>query len=432
MPVEGRPRWQKGESYRVPLPVEGRPRWQKGEIAGTSIGRECHEVIMNAVTFNKENVNSFHHAVSSEIVTAQCFGLLPVLGITAPNAASLRFRWCSFRTMFSIFMLLGAGLNTCFAVVIMQSGISFKQSDGVVFFGTVTVTYMLFLQLARQWPNLAVEWENLEISQKHYGYPRRLRLKIMIVTTVVLTGALVEHALSKSSQIAVAAACTDNVTDMFHHYFTKTGTYNQIFAVMDYSFATATLALINNFIATFTWNFTDLFIILVSLALTERFRLFNEYLVSFRGKVLPGSFWAQIREEYNSLSHLTRTLDSCISKIVLVSFGSNLYFICRQLLNSLSPLGGIINTVYFCWSFGFVLFRTVTLSLYAASIYDESLKPKRVLYDVPPESYHLEVSRFLNQIVTDTVALSGMNFFYITRTLLLTVSALHLTLSTAV
>jgi gustatory receptor len=63
-------------------------------------------------------------------------------------------------------------------------------TDGVVFFGTVTVTYMLFLQLARQWPNLAVEWENLEISQKHYGYPRRLQLKIMTVTTIVLTGAL--------------------------------------------------------------------------------------------------------------------------------------------------------------------------------------------------------------------------------------------------
>jgi gustatory receptor len=68
--------------------------------------------------------------------------------------------------------------------------VTFFFTDGVVFFGTVTVTYMLFLQLARQWPNLAVEWENLEISQKNYGYPRRLHLKIMIVTTTVLTGAL--------------------------------------------------------------------------------------------------------------------------------------------------------------------------------------------------------------------------------------------------
>jgi gustatory receptor len=67
---------------------------------------------------------------------------------------------------------------------------SFFFTDGVVFFGTVTVTYMLFLQLARQWPNLMVEWENLELSQKHYGYPRRLHFKIKIITTAVLTGAL--------------------------------------------------------------------------------------------------------------------------------------------------------------------------------------------------------------------------------------------------
>jgi gustatory receptor len=84
----------------------------------------------------------------------------------------------------------------------------------------------------------------------------------------------------------VAAAHTDNISDMFRHYFTKTGTYNQMFAVMDYSFTTATLTLISNFIATFTWNFTDLFIILVSLALAERFHLFNQYLVSLRGKVI--------------------------------------------------------------------------------------------------------------------------------------------------
>lgn len=46
--------------------------------------------MMNTVTFNKENVNSFHRAISSVIVTAQCFGLFPVLGIAGPNAASLR------------------------------------------------------------------------------------------------------------------------------------------------------------------------------------------------------------------------------------------------------------------------------------------------------------------------------------------------------
>lgn len=67
----------------------------------------------------------------------------------------------------------------------------------------------------------------------------------------------------------------------------------------------------------------------------------------------------------------------------------------QPIFSCCSPLDGVINTVYFCWSFGFVLFRTVTLSLYAASIYDESLLPKRVLYDVPPESYRGEVKKFV-------------------------------------
>jgi len=68
--------------------------------------------------------------------------------------------------------------------------VTFFFTGGVAFFGTVATTYMLFLQIAKQWPTLIAEWENLELSQKHYGYPRRLCLKIKIMTVIVLTGAL--------------------------------------------------------------------------------------------------------------------------------------------------------------------------------------------------------------------------------------------------
>ena len=95
-----------------------------------------------------------------------------------------------------------------------------------------------------------------------------------------------EHSLSKASGIMIAVTKTDNMIDAFRCYLTNTGTYDQLFVVMDYSLTTATVTLITNFIATFAWNFTDLFLILVSLALTERFRLFNEYLGSVQGKVI--------------------------------------------------------------------------------------------------------------------------------------------------
>ena len=43
-----------------------------------------------------------------------------------------RFRWCCFRTVFSIFIVLAAWLNVCFALVLMRSGVSFKESGELV------------------------------------------------------------------------------------------------------------------------------------------------------------------------------------------------------------------------------------------------------------------------------------------------------------
>jgi gustatory receptor len=52
-------------------------------------------------------------------------------------------------------------------------------------------------------------------------------------------------------------------------------------------------------------------------------------------QTLSEQFWKQARENYTSLTQLTEALNHCISHIVLLSFASNLYFICLQLFNSL-------------------------------------------------------------------------------------------------
>jgi hypothetical protein len=47
--------------------------------------------------------------------------------------------------------------------------------------------------------------------------------------------------------------------------------------------------------------------------------------------------------------------------------------------------------MYFFVSFGYVLFRTVAVSLCASRIHDESRSTKDYLYIVPTESYKIEV-----------------------------------------
>lgn len=79
------------------------------------------------------------------------------------------------------------------------------------------------------------------------------------------------------------------------------------------------------------------------------------------------------------------------------------------------------HAMYFWFSLFFLLFRTMALSLYAAAIHDESKKPIEVLRAVPHYSWCMEVRRFSEEVVNNTVALTGMRFFYLTRKLILSV-----------
>ncbi|CAG9111010.1 unnamed protein product [Plutella xylostella] len=66
--------------------------------------------------------------------------------------------------------------------------------------------------------------------------------------------------------------------------------------------------------------------------------------------------------------------------------------------------------------------RSVAVSLVAAQVHSASAVPASVLYDVPSPVYCIEVQRFLDQVNGDHVALSGLQFFSVTRGLLLTVA----------
>lgn len=93
--------------------------------------------------------------------------------------------------------------------------------------------------------------------------------------------------------------------------------------------------------------------------------------------------------------------------------------------NAFRPMPSFAHAIYFWFSLFFLIARTLALSLYAASIHDESKKPIDVLRAVPHYSWCTEVRRFGEEVVNNTVALSGMRFFFLTRKLILSVSCLN-------
>lgn len=83
--------------------------------------------------------------------------------------------------------------------------------------------------------------------------------------------------------------------------------------------------------------------------------------------------------------------------------------------------------IYFWYSLIFLIIRTFAVSLLAAAINDESQKPIEVLRKVPSHLWNVETKRFFSDIMCKSIALSGMNFFFLTRKLILSVAGTVIT-----
>lgn len=69
----------------------------------------------------------------------------------------------------------------------------------------------------------------------------------------------------------------------------------------------------------------------------------------------------------------------------------------------------------------FLITRTLAVPVYASGVHDESKKSINILRAIPRLSWCKEADRFAEDVVNETVALSGMKFFFLTRKLILTV-----------
>ncbi|KAE9535846.1 hypothetical protein AGLY_007747 [Aphis glycines] len=365
--------------------------------------------------------NSLHRAITPVLILAQICALLPVQGIRGKNTSYLVFNWFSW-TVFYVFIVIAASLLILsFSLIkIYMTGLTYYSTGEIMFFGSSLVIYILFIHLAREWPKVMEKWELMEREMRQFGYPPKTAFKFKILTSIVMVLAIIEHSASVLTGIMKAIPCSTGGLDIFRAYFSMS--FRQVFTLINYSLVIAIPLGLFNFMLACAWNYMDLFIIILACALSDKFKQLNQKLAGVKGKILPNTYWRKSRETYNLLASLTKDFDEFLSPVILLSFANNLYFICLQLLNSLKPMHDVWEAIYFVFSFTYLVGRTCAVSLYAASINDQSKKPKAILFSVPTESYGVEVARFLMQVTSDELALTGCNFFSVTRTLMLTVA----------
>ncbi|XP_020278417.1 gustatory receptor for sugar taste 64a-like [Pseudomyrmex gracilis] len=386
---------------------------------------------------SNNDLESFHCAIGPVLAMAQFFGALPVAGVRSPTPLKLRFAKFSLHTAYAALITTAVFIMAILSVIHMirtlnsstfevRGGIA-NATAGAIFYGNSVLGLLIFFWLSPRWVILQREWRTMEqfIDSNKTERPK-LRWKINLIAIFILLLALVEHILS----IAVNTVDYDwsgkseNSTFQNFLYIYCKHSHSFILESLTYNFTLGIFIFIVSKLATFTWNFTDVFIMMVATGLAERYKLLNKQVVRSTSRRRTTIDWSGFREDYAVLSCMVKEVDNNISPIILLSFANNLYFICLQLLNGLSQPEGstIIVDIYFFGSFIFLIGRTVTVTLLTARINDQSKVALPALYTCSASTYNVETERLIYLLTTDDIALTGLRFFSITRNFMLAVA----------
>ncbi|XP_060809425.1 gustatory receptor for sugar taste 64f-like [Amyelois transitella] len=321
-----------------------------------------------------------------------------------------------------------------------KNAITIKILAFVSFFSSTSITTILFIRVATKWPSVIREITNSRLDE--YVDPQ-LKIRSSVAAIILLMLASFEYILSQLSTYAHILDCTPQgkLQDVYRRYCLVN--YNWLFgAGVPYSLPLGILVQILTSITTINWNYSDIFIVCISLYLISIFDKINEKIESAQKKSYQPWFWGSVREDYTRATRLVRLFDDIISGITFVSFSNHLFFICLQLYNVLQngvtakerlpiedcpnypsgPFHGYEYSVYFSFSISLIICRFLTVSLLASRVHSAASQPINVLFDIPSQFYCTEIQRFVEEIHSDVVALSGLQFFHIKRSLILSVA----------
>nr|XP_032514464.1 gustatory receptor for sugar taste 64a-like isoform X2 [Danaus plexippus plexippus] len=131
--------------------------------------------------------------------------------------------------------------------------------------------------------------------------------------------------------------------------------------------------------------------------------------------------WRKIREAYIKQAILVRRVDNTLGGLVLVYNFFNFYFICLQLFYGI--IQGISNdgtkNYFFLIDLVWVAGRTIYTILSAADVNKYSTMALPYLFNCQNNGYNIEVQRLQKQLIKNYVALTGMGFYNINRSVVL-------------
>ncbi|XP_038209585.1 gustatory receptor for sugar taste 64a-like [Zerene cesonia] len=303
---------------------------------------------------------------------------------------------------------------------------------GAMFYAASLLSQILCWRLSYQWRSLVKFWASIEwvLSIKYVPQDRNLRGRLIAVSVFLSGFAMVEHLLSILSTTGLDCP----FSDILKMYILKS--HGFLLMEQDYDNAIAVPVFFISNVATVLWNFQDLLIVLISIGLASRYHRLNmcvatvctklkEEKWSKDAEVLQVYMWRKIREAYVKQGILVRKVNDALGSLILFSNFFNFYFICLQLFLGITQgmSGDGFQQIYYLVSLLWVCLRSGCVVLAAADVYEHSRRALPCLYSCNARCFNIEIERLQDQLSKDNVALSGLGFFYLTRTVLLQVAS---------
>jgi Trehalose receptor len=91
-----------------------------------------------------------------------------------------------------------------------------------------------------------------------------------------------------------------------------------------------------NLLQQFSWNYGDIFVMLLAIGISFRFKQFNDYFqhVLKNENLMTKSTWRDMRVHYFQLVDLVYFIDARISTLILLSLGHNMLVLVLKIFNA--------------------------------------------------------------------------------------------------
>ncbi|KAE8744515.1 Gustatory receptor 32, partial [Frankliniella occidentalis] len=169
-------------------------------------------------------------------------------------------------------------------------------------------------------------------------------------------------------------------------------------------------------------TYTDLILWAIGAAAAAKFKSINKKIGELKYEKMTEMDWRRVRESYNDVVVLISDLDRILGPHVLLSYAIGLWFVCGGILLLLDSEIDTLKRVYIFLSMSFWICRVIVATLSLASVYEENICIRNSLHLVPTDYYGDEVHRFAMQACHDDLGFTGMKFFTVTRSVLLTLA----------